>query len=57
MGLEFKNKKILFEEKSHWVKHQGQVSTLGVACVRESVRTRVMGMRSLISFTTCNFPW
>ena len=22
MGLEFKNKKILFEEKSHWVKHQ-----------------------------------
>ena len=22
MGLKFKNKKILFEEKSHWVKHQ-----------------------------------
>ena len=37
---------------SHWVKHQCLVFTLGVASVRESVETRVVGMRSRISCMT-----
>ena len=32
-------------------------SHLVFACMRELIRTRVMGMRSLISFMTCNVPW
>ena len=52
--LSFENKKILVEEKSHWVKHQLLFFffTLGIACVRELIRTRVMSMKSLILFMT-----
>ena len=43
---------------SHWVKHQLLVFTLDIfACMRESVRTRVMSMRSLISYMTRNIPY
>ena len=42
---------------SHWVKHQWLVFTLGVAGVRELVKTWVVGMRSLISCMTRNIPY
>ena len=42
---------------SHWVKHQWLVFTLGITGVRESVETRVVGMRSLISCMTRNNPY
>ena len=38
-------------------KIQNKFSHFVISCVMESVRTRVMGMRSLISFTTLNIPW
>ena len=42
---------------SHCVKHQWLVFTLGIASVRESVGTQVVGMRSLISCMTRNIPY
>ena len=42
---------------SHWVKHHLLVFTLGIAGVRESVGTRVVGMRSLISCMAHNIPY
>ena len=42
---------------SHLVKHQLLVFTLGIAGVRKSVGTRVVGMRSLISCMTRNIPY
>ena len=42
---------------SHWVKHQLLVFTLSVVVVRESVGTRVVGMRLLISCMTHNIPY
>ena len=42
---------------SHLVKHQRLVFTLGIAGVRESVGTRVVSMRSLISCMTRNIPY
>ena len=39
------------------MKHQLLVFTLGIAGVRESVGTRVVGMRSLISCMTRNIPY
>ena len=42
---------------SHWVKHQCLVFTLGIAGVRKSVGTRVVGIRSLISCMTRNIPY
>ena len=44
----------LSNELSHWVKHQCMVFTLGIASVRESIGTQVVGMRSLISCMTRN---
>ena len=41
----------------HTVYHQLRVFTLGIAGVRELVRTRVVGMRSLISYMTRNIPY
>ena len=42
---------------SHWVKHQLLVFTLGIAGVRESVETRGVSMKSLISCMTRNIPY
>ena len=42
---------------SRWVKHQWLVFTLGIAGVRESVRTWVVGTKSLISCKTRNIPY
>ena len=42
---------------SHWVRHQRLVCTLDITSVRESVETRVVGMRNLISCMTRNIPY
>ena len=42
---------------SHWVKHQLLIFILGIVGVRESVGTRVVGMRSRISCMTQYIPY